>query len=35
MDGRMKVVDRNMEWTGGIIGLNSFGFGGANGKFYL
>lgn len=30
MDGRMKVVDRNMEWNGGIIGLNSFGFGGAN-----
>lgn len=30
VDGRLKVVDRNMEWNGGIIGLNSFGFGGAN-----
>ncbi|CAG9798221.1 unnamed protein product [Chironomus riparius] len=35
MDGRMKVVDRNMEWTGGIIGLNSFGFGGANAHVIL
>lgn len=30
VDGRVKVVDRNMPWNGGIIGLNSFGFGGAN-----
>lgn len=30
MDGRVKVVDRNLPWNGGIIGLNSFGFGGAN-----
>lgn len=35
MDGRMKVVDRNMEWKGGIIGLNSFGFGGANAHVIL
>ena len=35
MDGRMKVVDRNMEWEGGIIGLNSFGFGGANAHVIL
>ncbi|KAG5674367.1 hypothetical protein PVAND_004341 [Polypedilum vanderplanki] len=35
MDGRMKVVDRNMEWNGGIIGLNSFGFGGANAHVIL
>ncbi|XP_055591636.1 fatty acid synthase [Uranotaenia lowii] len=30
MDGRVTVVDRNLPWNGGIIGLNSFGFGGAN-----
>ncbi|XP_055550797.1 fatty acid synthase [Wyeomyia smithii] len=30
IDGRVKVVDRNMPWNGGIVGLNSFGFGGAN-----
>lgn len=35
MDGRMKVVDRNTEWEGGIIGLNSFGFGGANAHVIL
>ncbi|CRK93737.1 CLUMA_CG007265, isoform A [Clunio marinus] len=35
MDGRMKVVDKNMEWDGGIIGLNSFGFGGANAHVIL
>lgn len=35
MDGRMQVVDRNMEWEGGIIGLNSFGFGGANAHVIL
>ena len=35
MDGRMQVVDKNMEWEGGIIGLNSFGFGGANAHVIL
>ncbi|XP_058815854.1 fatty acid synthase [Topomyia yanbarensis] len=30
VDGRLKVVDRNMPWNGGVVGLNSFGFGGAN-----
>lgn len=30
VDGRVKVVDRNTPWNGGIVGLNSFGFGGAN-----
>uniref|UniRef100_A0A1L8DZ80 Fatty acid synthase n=1 Tax=Nyssomyia neivai TaxID=330878 RepID=A0A1L8DZ80_9DIPT len=30
IDGRMKVVDKNTPWNGGIIALNSFGFGGAN-----
>lgn len=35
MDGRLKVVDKNLEWEGGIIGLNSFGFGGANAHVIL
>lgn len=35
VDGRVKVVDRNMPWNGGIIGLNSFGFGGANAHVIL
>lgn len=35
MDGRVKVVDRNMPWNGGIVGLNSFGFGGANAHVIL
>ena len=29
-DGRLEVVKENKNWSGGIIGLNSFGFGGAN-----
>jgi len=29
-DGRFKVVSENMAWEGGIVGVNSFGFGGAN-----
>lgn len=29
-DGRFKVVSENMPWEGGIVGVNSFGFGGAN-----
>jgi fatty acid synthase len=35
VDGRMKVVDTNLKWNGGIIGLNSFGFGGANAHVVL
>uniref|UniRef100_A0AAG5DUW7 Fatty acid synthase n=1 Tax=Anopheles atroparvus TaxID=41427 RepID=A0AAG5DUW7_ANOAO len=35
LDGRLKVVDRNLPWNGGIIGLNSFGFGGANAHVIL
>nr|NP_001137778.2 fatty acid synthase 1, isoform C [Drosophila melanogaster]ACL82985.2 fatty acid synthase 1, isoform C [Drosophila melanogaster] len=35
VDGRLKVVDRNLPWNGGIIGLNSFGFGGANAHVIL
>ncbi|CAL8122739.1 unnamed protein product [Orchesella dallaii] len=29
-DGRFKVVSENMPWEGGLVGVNSFGFGGAN-----
>lgn len=35
IDGSVKVVDRNLPWNGGIIGLNSFGFGGANAHVIL
>lgn len=35
IEGRLKVVDRNLPWRGGIIGLNSFGFGGANAHVIL
>lgn len=35
VDGRIKVVDKNTPWNGGIIGLNSFGFGGANAHVIL
>ncbi|CAG9818777.1 unnamed protein product [Phaedon cochleariae] len=29
-DGRLKVVTENVPWKGGLIAVNSFGFGGAN-----
>ena len=29
-DGRLKVVSENMDWNGGFVGINSFGFGGSN-----
>ncbi|KAH1002410.1 hypothetical protein HUJ04_008498 [Dendroctonus ponderosae] len=29
-DGRLKVVAQNEPWNGGIVAMNSFGFGGAN-----
>lgn len=35
LDGRLKVVDKNIPWSGGIVGLNSFGFGGANAHVIL
>lgn len=35
MDGRLRVVDKNMPWEGGIVGINSFGFGGANAHVVL
>ncbi|XP_055376639.1 fatty acid synthase [Condylostylus longicornis] len=35
MEGKLKVVDKNMPWNGGIVAMNSFGFGGANGHVIL
>ncbi|XP_044270431.1 fatty acid synthase [Tribolium madens] len=35
LDGRLKVVAKNEPWKGGIIGVNSFGFGGANAHIIL
>lgn len=29
-DGRLQVVVKPTKWSGGIVGVNSFGFGGAN-----
>jgi len=29
-DGRLKVVSKNTPWSGGLVALNSFGFGGTN-----
>ena len=29
-DGRLQVVNKNTSWDGGTVGINSFGFGGAN-----
>lgn len=29
-DGRLQVVSQATEWTGGYVGINSFGFGGSN-----
>uniref|UniRef100_A0A1A9Z5Z9 Fatty acid synthase n=1 Tax=Glossina pallidipes TaxID=7398 RepID=A0A1A9Z5Z9_GLOPL len=35
LDGRLKVVDKPTPWEGGIVGINSFGFGGANAHVIL
>ncbi|KAK2587686.1 hypothetical protein KPH14_003803 [Odynerus spinipes] len=35
VDGRLKVVDKLTPWNGGLIALNSFGFGGANAHVVL
>ncbi|XP_012229663.2 fatty acid synthase [Linepithema humile] len=35
LEGRLKVVDKATPWNGGIIGINSFGFGGANAHVVL
>ena len=29
-DGRLQVVTKNTPWSGGIVGVSAFGFGGAN-----
>lgn len=34
-DGRLKVVSKNTPWNGGIVAVNSFGFGGANAHIVL
>ncbi|XP_063391024.1 fatty acid synthase-like [Cydia fagiglandana] len=34
-DGRIKVVRENTPWSGGLVALNSFGFGGANAHVVL
>ncbi|MCG6968909.1 MAG: acyltransferase domain-containing protein, partial [Gammaproteobacteria bacterium] len=34
-DGRLRVVDSNMAWDGGIVGISSFGFGGTNAHVIL
>ena len=30
LNGQMQIVSNNTDWKGGIVGLNSFGFGGTN-----
>lgn len=30
VDGLVRVVDKNLPWNGGVVGINNFGFGGAN-----
>ncbi|KAI4493375.1 hypothetical protein M0802_009435 [Mischocyttarus mexicanus] len=35
LDGRIQVVDKPLPWKGGLVGLNSFGFGGANAHIVL
>ncbi|KAK9880938.1 hypothetical protein WA026_013269 [Henosepilachna vigintioctopunctata] len=34
-DGRLKVIDKNHPWQGGLVAVNSFGFGGANAHLIL
>ncbi|KAJ8688225.1 hypothetical protein QAD02_024020, partial [Eretmocerus hayati] len=34
-DGRIQVVSKNTPWKGGLVGVNSFGFGGANAHVVL
>lgn len=30
IDGRLSVVSQNTKWNGGLVAINSFGFGGTN-----
>ncbi|XP_046659342.1 fatty acid synthase isoform X2 [Homalodisca vitripennis] len=34
-DGRLQVVNKNWPWNGGLVAINSFGFGGANAHILL
>ncbi|GLH14335.1 Fatty acid synthase [Gryllus bimaculatus] len=34
-DGRLQVVDKALPWNGGLVAVNSFGFGGANAHILL
>ncbi|XP_066991506.2 fatty acid synthase [Anabrus simplex] len=34
-DGRLQVVDKPLPWNGGLVAINSFGFGGANAHIVL
>ncbi|XP_072754283.1 fatty acid synthase [Anoplolepis gracilipes] len=34
-EGRIRIVDKAMPWNGGLVGINSFGFGGANAHIVL
>jgi fatty acid synthase len=34
-DGKLKVISKNEPWKGGIVAINSFGFGGANAHVIL
>ncbi|RLU26123.1 hypothetical protein DMN91_002289 [Ooceraea biroi] len=34
-EGRIRVIDKATPWNGGFVGINSFGFGGANGHVIL
>lgn len=34
-EGRIRVVDKVLPWNGGLVGINSFGFGGANAHVVL
>nr|XP_018905067.1 PREDICTED: fatty acid synthase [Bemisia tabaci]XP_018905075.1 PREDICTED: fatty acid synthase [Bemisia tabaci] len=35
LDGRLQVVDKAWPWSGGLVAVNSFGFGGANAHIIL